>query len=156
MNLKSEYERDFDGWLNHNIHLLRQGKFTDIDAEHLIEELEDMGRERKSELVSRFIVLIAHLLKWQFQYRQLAEQWREFEGKSWRKTIIEQRLQIDHKLEDSPSLKAYLNTAIEKAYPKAVAYAVEETGLNRSVFPTHCPYSVSQLLDHGFFPLAEE
>ena len=156
MNLKIEYERDFDGWLSHNIHLLRQGKFAEIDAEHLIEELEDMWRGRKSELAGLFIVLIAHVRKWQFQYRQLAEQWREFEGKSWRKTIIEQRLQIDHTLEDSPSLKAYLQAAVEKAYPKAVAYAIEETGLDKSVFPAHCPYPITELLDHGFFPTAEK
>jgi hypothetical protein len=152
MNLKTEYERDFDAWLYQHVQLLKQGRLAELDVEHLIEELEDLSKDRKSERVSRFIVLIAHLLKWQFQFRQLATQWQEFEGKSWRKTIIEQRLQIGYKLEDNPSFKRYLPEAVAKAYPKAVAYAVEETGMNPSLFPVECPFTLSQLLDKSFYP----
>ena len=152
---KAEYENDFYAWLNHNITLLRERRLAELDVDNLIEELVDMGREKRGELVSRFIILIAHLLKWQFQLQQLSSRWQEFEGKSWRKTIIEQRLQIENKLEDNPSLKPYLDEAIHKAYPKAVIFAVKETGIAKSHFPDNCPYTMEQLLDYDFYPQPE-
>lgn len=42
---------------------------SEIDVKHLIEELEDMGKSNKRELTSHFKILIAHLLKWQFQLK---------------------------------------------------------------------------------------
>ena len=49
MNLKREYEQDFHQWIEHHITLLKQGRFNEIDAEHLIEELEDMGKSNLHE-----------------------------------------------------------------------------------------------------------
>ena len=49
----------------------------------IVEELSEMGKSQQHELVNRLRVLLAHLLKWQFQYCRLSEQWAEFEGKSW-------------------------------------------------------------------------
>lgn len=83
MNIKALYEQDFHSWIQHHITLLKDLKFSDIDIDHLIEELEGMGKRAKRELVSRFIILIAHLLKWQYQ--------AEMRGNSWRFSIIEQR-----------------------------------------------------------------
>lgn len=131
---------------------LRQRKLAEIDVDNLIGELESRGNETRSELVSRFIVLIAHLLKWQFQLQQLSSKWQEFEGKSWRKTIIEQRLQLENQLEDNPSLQSYLIAAVNKAYPKAVKFATKETHLKASTFPTNCAYTIEQLLDYDFYP----
>jgi hypothetical protein len=86
--LQLEYERDIDNWTHQHIRLLKARKFDELDIEHLIEELEDMGKSNVRELESRLIILIAYLLKWQFQLETLSDQWQEFEGKSWRKTII--------------------------------------------------------------------
>jgi hypothetical protein len=146
------YEQDFDRWARAQADLLRQGKPQDLDIEHLIEELEDMGKGSLRELESRFIVLMAHLLKWQLQLHTLAEQWKAFEGKSWRKTIIEQRTQLNFLLDKVPSLKASLELAREEAYPAARRLAIKETGMPPETFPTQCPYSIDQLLDEDFFP----
>lgn len=151
-NLATEYERDFAAWIQQHINLLKQGKVNEIDVEHLILELEDMGKSHLRELESRLIVLIAHLLKWQFQLQQLAEKWQEFEGKSWRKTIIEQRLHIRKLLENMPSLKARVQDVVKTAYPYAVELATDETGLPKSTFPNVCPYTFEQLLDKTFYP----
>jgi len=146
------YENDFHAWIQHQIHLLKVGKTSELDIENLIEELKDMGRSNVRELESRFIILIAHLLKWQFQLNQLQTQWQKFEGQSWRKTIIEQRSQISYLLEDMPSLNRMLQNTVIKTYPKAVRFAVDETNLPESTFPEHCPYTVTQLLDKQFYP----
>ncbi len=150
--LVAEYEQDFDAWIQQHINLLKQGKVAEIDVEHLIEELEDMGKSNQRELVNRFIPLIAHLLKWQYQYRQLQDQWVAFTGGSWRGTITEQRTKITKLLKQSPSLKGKLPAAILDAYPDALKVAVSETGFAKSTFPNSCPYTIEQLLDEDFYP----
>jgi hypothetical protein len=94
-------------------------------------------------------------LKWQFQLKQLSERWEEFKGSSWRAAIVEQRSEIQDQLENNPSLKRHLSEALAKAYPKAIALAVDETGLPKKTFPLACPYSLEQLLDKTFYPHPE-
>jgi len=147
------YDKDFYQWIQQNISLLRQGRLAEIDTDILIDELENMARSNQRELVSHLIILLAHLLKWQFQLQQLSESWYHFQGKSWQASIDEQRVQIQSQLEESPSLANYLVDAIDKAYPKAVKLAVKETQLPLAHFPTQCPYSVAQLLDEDFYPV---
>lgn len=146
------YDQDFYGWIQHNIALLRQGRWMEIDTNILMEELDSMAKRDKHELVSHFKILIAHLLKWQFQLQQLAELWQTFQGHSWRCSIIEQRDQIHSQLELSPSLRPQLQEAINKAYPAAVTLAVKETRLPKSTFPNTCPYTLDQLLDDEYYP----
>jgi len=153
--MQLKYEQDFHGWLNDQIELLKQGRTAEVDAKNLIEELEGMAGRDRSELVSHFKILIAHLLKWQFQLNQLSDRWSEFKGDSWRDTIIEQRSEIADQLENSPSLKSYLSEAITKSYPKAVALAADETRLSVMIFPTTCPYTFEQLLDKQFYPMSQ-
>ena len=57
-----------------------------LDLENIAEELEGMARSDKRQLVNRFAVLLAHLLKWQFQ--------SQLRSKSWERTIKEQRKRI--------------------------------------------------------------
>jgi hypothetical protein len=152
MNNTKLYENDFNAWIAQQIFLLKAGKTNEIDTEHLIEELEDMGKSHLRELENRFIVLIAHLLKWQYQYQQLQDQWKTFTGGSWRGSIVEQRTKTAKLLKQNPSLKKELNHAIATAYPDALEIAIDETGLPESCFPKTCPYLVEQLLDKQFYP----
>jgi len=151
-NLASEYERDFDSWIQQHITLLKQGRVNEIDVEHLIEELEDMGKSNRRELSNRFVPLIAHLLKWQYQYKQLQDRWGSFTGGSWKGTITEQRTKIAKIFKQNPSLKSNLQDVIQEAYPDALEITVDETGLSESTFPDSCPYTVEQLLDKKFYP----
>ncbi|BAP57650.1 hypothetical protein THII_3353 [Thioploca ingrica] len=154
MDLEREYNQDFHQWIEHHITLLREGRLSEIDTGHLIEELEDMARRDRDELVSRLVILMAHLLKWQFQLSQLSEQWKEFDGRSWRRSIIEQRNEILRQLRNKPSLKSYLPDAVVEAYPDAVKIAAQETRLAPSTFPSENPYAIEQLLDEDFYPLS--
>ena len=98
------------------------------------------------------MILIAHLLKWQFQLGQLSERWKEFDGRSWHRSIIEQRNEILRQLRKKPSLKSYLSNAVIEAYPDAVKIAMQETRLALLTFPKECPYLIEQLLDENFYP----
>ncbi|CAK0750128.1 conserved hypothetical protein [Gammaproteobacteria bacterium] len=142
--LHLEYENDFYGWIYKNIELLKKRQFAEIDIDILIDELENMAKRDKRELISRFTILIAHLLKWQFQSEQ--------RGGSWQSSIDEQRFKIDKHLEDSPSLKSQITESIKIAYPDARKLAIKETKLASKIFPSECLYSIDQLLDENFYP----
>jgi len=152
METNNLYERDFYAWIKHNVKLLKFGKLSEINTEILIDELESMAKRDKRELINHLIILLAHLLKWQLQLNTFSEIYRNFHGTSWNNTIVEQRMQIIEQLEMSPSLKAYLSEALEKAYPKAIQLAHKETKLSKDSFPTNCPYSLEQILDDDFYP----
>jgi len=142
MNIKTLYEQDFYSWIQHHVALLKDARFDEIDVDNLIEELEGMAKNDERELISRLIILIAHLLKWQYQ--------TDMQSNSWLSSIIEQRAQVLFLLEDVPCLRNKIPDAILRAYTKAQEVAVKETGL--SDFPKQCPYSEKQLLDEDFYP----
>src|SRR5512137_2940792 len=140
MNIKTLYEQDFYSWIQHHVALLKDSRFDEIDVDNLIEELQGMAKKDERELISRLIILIAHLLKWQYQ--------PDMQSKSWSSSIIEQRVQVLFLLEDVPSLRNKMPDAMLRAYPKALEVAVKETGL--SGYPKHCTYSEKQLLDEDY------
>lgn len=51
------YDRDFYAWANEQAALLREGKLSQADIEHIAQEIESMGRTEKRELISRLTVL---------------------------------------------------------------------------------------------------
>lgn len=138
------YEQDVVAWANEQAALLRAGKLSAIDIEHIAEEIEDVGRSEKRELANRMTVLLAHLLKWRYQAGR--------RGSSWQRTIKEQRRAIEEHIAETPSLKNSLTDEhwTRKTWADAVAKAIEETGLD--VFPNTCPWSMQQALDADFFP----
>ncbi|MGZ8242847.1 DUF29 domain-containing protein [Methylomagnum sp.] len=110
---------DFYTWTHQQAELLRAGRFDELDTGHLIEELESMGARERRELTNRLAVLLAHLLKWQYQ--------PERRGNSWRRTIKIQRIEINDLLADNPGLKSELPEIFAKAYEKARVLATDET-----------------------------
>lgn len=139
----STYDTDFYAWTEEQAAKLRAGYFSDLDSANIAEELESLGKSQKKELVSRLSVLLAHLLKWQYQ--------PDKKTLSWQLTIEEQRDELANLLQDNLSLKAQLDQSIERAYKKAVRWAQEETELPRETFPRECPYTWAQLSNDGFY-----
>ena len=132
MEVIADYNKDFYAWLMKNADLLRQHKFNEVDIEHVAEELESMGKSEKRELTSRLTVLLAHLLKWKFQ--------PALRSRSWKNTILTQRIDITELLEDSPSLHYELGERIAIAYEKARLSAEDETGIDKNNFPDNLSF----------------
>ena len=103
-----------------------------------------MGASERRELGNRLAVLLAHLLKWQFQ--------PERRGVSWRLTIEEQRQRSARVLRQNPSLKSRLDEIFQDAYADARLVSARETGLDKRAFPDEPPYSVDQAFDVEFYP----
>jgi hypothetical protein len=147
MSSISLYETDMYAWAMRNAQLLRERCIDELDFEHLAEEIESVGASEKRELQSRLEVLIAHLLK--LSYLNVLRAQNE---RGWKLTVREQRRRIAECLSDSPSLQAHLTTCSERAYSYAVDSIVRQIGVDESVLPTTCPYTLAQLLDSTFYP----
>lgn len=141
---KSLYETDFVRWVETTVEQLRTQNYACVDWANLIEEIEDMSRRERKSLKSNLVVILLHLLKWQYQV--------EFRTGSWRGSLREHRRRIKDDLKDSPSLVPYLQALLDECYTNAREQAVDETGLALATFPPDCPYTSEQVLDSTFLP----
>jgi hypothetical protein len=141
-NLSTLYEQDYYLWLETTANLLREGQLSALDVANLLEEIEDMGRSERRSLKSNLIVVLLHLLKWQFQPK--------YRSGSWEGSIVEHRRRIREALDDSPSLQPYLETIFVECYLQAVKQAKAETRLPLKTFPQQCPYELAEVLNDEF------
>ena len=147
MNLSPKYDEDSYSWFFHTAQLLREKRMNEIDIDHLIEEMEDMGNSLQNALESDLATLIQHLLKWQFQpsYRV----W-DISGKSWTASIKESRRRVTRRLQKSPGLKGKLAETFEDAYAKGRYNAYLETFIEE--LPLENPYTFEQIMNNDFYP----
>jgi hypothetical protein len=131
------YERDETAWLERMAELVAKGQLAEPDYQHLAEYLTDMATRDRREVKSRLIVLLTHLLKWQFQV--------EGQSASWRGTIREQRLQLQLLLESS-TLRKHAEAVLADAYAHARKLAAGETGVRLARFPKECSWTIDELL----------
>jgi hypothetical protein len=141
---QSLYDRDFAKWLETTADQLRAKDYANLDWENLIDEIETMGKRERRSLKSNLVILLLHLLKWQYQADQRSG--------SWKGSIVEHRQRIRDELEDSPSLQPYLIEILDAAYADGRDRAAAETGLAADRFPAECLYAISQVLDRDFWP----
>lgn len=143
---KSEalYQADYVLWLDDTIHQLRHHNFTELDIEHLIEELEDLGNERRNAVVSLLDQIIRHLLL--LEYWQVA---RDYNATHWRGEIYNFRVQLGDRL--TKTLYNYLLSELDKIYRRSLK-GVQIKTENAVDFPAVCPYSIEQLLDIDWLP----
>lgn len=131
------YVEDETAWLDRMGELVRQRRLSELDLDHLAEYLSDMSRRDRREVKSRLVVLIAHLLKWEYQ--------PDRRSGSWRATIITQRQELAD-LAGSGVLRSHAEAVLAVAYANAIELAAAETGLPVGMFPAECPYTVDGLL----------
>ncbi len=141
-NQDTLYDRDYYQWLTKTAELLRLKEFNKLDLENLIEEIESLGKSEKRAIKSNLIVVILHLLKWQYQPQKRSN--------SWKSSIREHRRRIQELLTDSPSLNNYLPEIFTACYVAAKKQASDETGLSIMFFPKECPFSLEESLDEDF------
>ena len=148
------YERDFNVWRETIIKKIKQQDFNDIDWEHLLLELEDMGKSEKRSFVSNLTILIAHLLKLTVQ----ADAPEMMKG-SWYSSVTEHRFRVRKDLEENPSFKNYLHEVIFIAYADARKLAIKESknaklGVRKpeeTEYSLDFPFTIEQLLDEDFY-----
>lgn len=140
------YDADYYGWTLDQAAAVRAGRFDLVDRENLAEEIESLGKSEKREIESRLVLVLLHLLKWQFQ--------PEKRKGGWEAIIRVQRKDLNKLLGENPSLKHYPAETQADSYVKAKLDAEKETGIAYEAFPDACPYTIEQVLDDAFLPEA--
>ena len=142
--LKQLYELDDSQWLGETISLLRNHQFQQLDLEHLIEELEDLGKEKKNAVASLLEQVIRHLLLLQYWTKET-----EYNTINWQEEIYNFRPQLRRKM--TANLRNYLEEELNYIYEDALGFVKIKTA-NTMIFPSQCPYSLEQLLDRDWLP----
>lgn len=138
------YDQDFFAWSEEQGRLLKARSAQYLDWDNLAEEIESLGKSQRSEIRSRLIILLQHLLKWEHQ--------PEKRKAGWNASIVEARNQLNGELAESPSLRSYPASVLAEQFEVARLKAASETKLPLNRFPVACPYSIKQILDKAFYP----
>lgn len=142
--LQSLYEIDSYQWLEETIKLLKSNRLDELDLEHLIEELEDLGRSEKNAVESLLEQIIRHLLLLQYWSEELPQN-----SSHWKAEVTGFRTQLKRKL--TTNLRNHLQQELASLYQDALAYVQQKTSLKID-FPQESPYSLEQLLDLIWLP----
>jgi hypothetical protein len=142
--LKQLYDIDDDEWLEQTINLLKNHQFQQLDLDNLIEELEDLVREKKNAVASLLDQIIRHLLLLQYWTTEA-----EYNAVHWQEEIYNFRTQLRRTI--TTNLRKYLKDELTSIYQDALGFVKIKT-TNLVTFPTECPYSQEQLLDRSWLP----
>ena len=120
------YEQDLYAWSRAQADLLRAGRFAELDLEHLIEEIEDVGGSLYREVRSRVRTIMEHLLK--LEHSPAAEP-----RAIWERTIRTQRADLADDLTSAlrPRVERNIARFYEVARFEAQAALPEQGGARR-------------------------
>ncbi|HEY9701698.1 MAG TPA: DUF29 domain-containing protein [Allocoleopsis sp.] len=144
LDLKSLYEVDEYQWLEETINLLKYQRFHQLDLENLIEELTDLGNDKKRAVESLLEQIIRHLLMYQYWQQEL-----QFNAGHWSAEIYSFRRQLNRQL--TTNLRNHLIGEFSLIYQDALGYVKRKTQFSVD-FPPLCPYTIEQLLDIDYLP----
>jgi hypothetical protein len=140
------YREDFAAWLQAQAELLRERRFDELDVEHLVEEVEGVGKSEFQALTSALRLILLHMMKWDYQ--------PELRSRSWRTTIHTQRKAVAKRLIQNPSYRSRVAEAVADAYDDVPAEVEKETTIPAERLPQACPYSWDEIMTrlHDFDP----
>jgi hypothetical protein len=135
---RTAHEADLSAWAMEQAARRRAAAWSRLDIDNLADEIEDVARSERHALTSAPHIILLHLLEWDHQ--------PERRTRSWAESIRTQRLAVQDRLDDSPSLNRQIGERLPRAYRRARVEAAGETGLDEAVFPAACPYGFEELM----------
>ena len=145
---KDLYSADFAAWTSAQAALLRAMRFAELDLEHLVEEVEDLGHAERDAVRGQVRRIAEHLLKLE---HSPASEPRD----GWKDTLTDARSILEDKL--SPSLRSDLETMLPRLYaqvlPKA-RRALRRVGEHQAAraLPALCPYTPDEICRAEWLP----
>lgn len=138
---KSIYEQDFYAWSKAQAELLRAGRYAELDLEHLIEEVDDLGESLKRSVRSRMRTIIEHLLK-------LEHSPARDPRAGWYDMIIAQRSDLVDEL--TPSIRGEVEPILPDLYRRArqnagTSLRKHDESAAADALPATCPYTLDQI-----------
>ena len=144
------YEDDFYAWTQYQVEVLRTLRTRDnrFDREHLVEEIEDLGKSERDAVRSQVERIIMHFLK-------LAHSPARDPRFDWMDSIIEARSVLANKL--SPTLRRDVDAELTRIYGiarKRAAIQMQRYDEHEAAvsLPTECPYTIDQILAEDWYP----
>lgn len=140
------YNTDYYAWTQDQASRLRAlAGDNRIDAAHLAEEIEDLGRSELKSLQSYVELILAHLLK--IEFSGLPDPVRH-----WRREIRTFRRRLHDEM--TPSLRNRIIEDFDRRYwygCDAASKAIDDPAFDDRL-PERCPYSLDQVLDESWYP----
>lgn len=138
---RSLYEDDLHAWAEQQAALLRARRFSDLDLEHLIEEVEEVAASLKRAVRSRIRRIIEHCLKLEHSPAQSPRA-------GWYDSIIAQRSDLLDEL--TPSIRREIEPEFARLYERArsnAALSLRKHGEDAAAdaLPETCPYTFEQI-----------
>jgi hypothetical protein len=138
---KDLYEEDFYVWAECQAELLRARRFDELDLEHLIEEVDDLGGALKRSVLNNTAVILEHLLK--LEHSPATEP-----RNGWRASVREHRRRL--RIDLTPRLRQILQDELPGVYGMArddAAAALRDHGEHEAAaaLPETCPYTLEQI-----------
>jgi hypothetical protein len=135
------YDQDFYAWAKAQADLLRAGRFDELDFEHLIEEVDDLGESLKRSLRSRIRTIIEHLLKLEHSPARAPRG-------GWYDAILAQRSDLMDEL--TASIRREVEPTLPDLYVRArqnAATSLRKHGEHAAAdaLPGTCPYTLDQI-----------
>ncbi|MDJ0600999.1 MAG: DUF29 domain-containing protein [Crocosphaera sp.] len=134
--MKKLYDIDFNLWSQQQAQLLREGKFNELDIEHLIEEVEDLGKSEYKTCRSYTILIIIHLLCINYWEAE-----KEYNENHWKREVYNFRILLKKNL--STSIKNKLIENWQEIYQEAAQDFKEKANLTA---PENCPFVIEDIL----------
>jgi hypothetical protein len=135
------YDRDVRAWSEHQADLLRRlargERVNDVDWEHVVEEIEDVGLSELNNVRSCLCHLLAHLLK--------VRGWPDSPPVNhWRSKIV--AFQKDALQRFAPSMRQRID--LGRLYADALEQLepLQHDGTAPLSWPANCPFTLDQLL----------
>jgi hypothetical protein len=144
-NLADLYETDYLAWYEKTLEIIKSRRLDELDLATLSEVLENLVRDTKRSGARFLEQIIRHLLMIQYWEAE-----RFYNYRHWVGEIINFRNELE--IDITTNLRKYLNTNLDKIYKRAVKYVVGKTGLQKSIFPEQCPYTLEQLIASDWLP----
>lgn len=142
----SLYDKDFYAWTQQTAQLLKSHQFGQVDWDHLVEEVEDMGKSELRAFRSLLGNLLHHLLKLNLSPAQEPRN-------GWMDEIARFRVETTRILDDNPSFKAKMDDIFALAWKDARSLArvsLQRDGVKD--IPENCPYTYEQAMSEDYFP----
>ncbi len=139
--LKQLHNEDLNLWLEQIATTIKNKDFGNMDWDGLLEEIEDMTASQKRALRSYTKRLIEHILKLKYWNRE-----KEYNQKCWRREVVNFRNEIKEILQDSPSLKKYLQDNYNAWYEKSVNAMRQEFEI-----PDHNFVLLETIMEENYF-----
>jgi hypothetical protein len=108
------YGQDLYAWSKTQADLLRARRFAELDLDHLIEEIEDVGGALRRSARNRIRTIVEHLLK--LEHSPATDP-----PAGWRATVRTQRIRLRDAL--SPTLRSELESELSELYGDGRALA---------------------------------